>query len=211
MRTRLSSIEALTARLLDAKEPSVPPLVPSNGQSLWESLPKVPDGVAVWLLVRAKDFVLPLTLNPERPEPMFRFSDPSDDDDLHTIAAEGWRELHDGELPVAWPEGFGDRLNVLQFDYVKNVQYSVNAAPTVCDLMQPLEICEDAKHAFCEGVMRNVGQSITCQEFCTHRGLSCLSAHEDDEGHRCPSTEAARSELSCHSIRISSVCRCGPK
>ena len=210
-RLRLSSIEASIGRLLDAKDPAKPPLVASNNRTLWEDLPAVPDAVAVWLVHRAKDFVVPLYLNPEVPAPAYRFSDPSDDDDLQQVAAEGWRELHDGELPVPWPPGFSDRLNVLQFDYVKSAHFSVNAAATVCDLMQPLEICKDGKSSFCEGVMRNVGQSVTCNQFCNFRGLSCLSAHEDSEDNRCPPSSDSIIPLSCHSIRYSLVCTCGPK
>jgi hypothetical protein len=210
-RLRLSSIEASIGRMLDAKERTKPPLVASNNRTLWENLPAVPDSVAVWLVHRAKDFVVPMYRNPEVPAPAFRFSDPSDTDDLHAIAADGWRELHDGELPVPWPKGFGDRLNVLQFDYVKSAQFSVNAASTVCDLMQPLAICNDGKHAFCEGVMRNVGQPVTCDEFCNFRGLACLSAHEDGDDHSCLDKNVAVTALSCHSLRISLVCTCGPK
>lgn len=176
-------------------------------------LPAIPESIAIWLVLRSKDLIVPVNLKRVETNHHFHFSDPSDPEPLNRVAAEGWIELHDGQLPAPWPSRFGDRLSVIQFDYFKNATSGVagsagmsNAASTVCDIMQPSDICVNGGADFCDGIVRHTGNSRTCAHFCNNVGLSCTGAYDDMPTGGCP--DSVKQFLTCESIRSSLVCRC---
>jgi hypothetical protein len=201
----VNSLQYISSILSDTSEPSE---YFTLKPSYWNDLPKVPEAVAVWLFMRSKEMLLPLNM-PSMPDPIFTFTSPSDEHSLESIAEKGWGELHN-QLPPAWNEKFGNRLEVIQFDYVKGLNHGksrgVNKPETVCEKVQPLHVCQDFGMNSCHALVRNVGKRASCSEWCEHRGTRCHSAY-DDFDQSCPQVI---NSIGCEEAHVVAVCVCGP-
>lgn len=221
---RISSLESALGRLLVSKysswtdlliklEPDLSPASPQDENPVWK-FSEVPEGLASWLAYRGRDLLIPNYLQYlDHLRTSFTFDRLSDAGLLSDIAGDGWKELHESSVPIEWPFRFGDRLSVIQFDFFRNASTGVagsfgNSATTVCEILQPIELCNDGGHQFCEGVVRHAGNPGTCMESCGRKGLRCTGAYDDTVFGSCPSGENI--PLTCEALRYSLVCRCTP-
>ncbi|KAF4669184.1 hypothetical protein FOL47_002665 [Perkinsus chesapeaki] len=197
-------------------------------------LPRVPNGILMWLSARAPDLLIPLRMSPNVPEPPFRFTDPSDPLPIVTSESkqvqapplqtrscplrpdETGEEGPFGKQPE-WPRGFGDRLSVIKFDYIIDPETgqarapeddTANAVRTACEYLLPLDICGEPDPQTCDGLIVSIGPRTNCHQLCRRKQLYCLDAWDDEDTEGCP-TAGLIDRIGCDAApRRSQVCRC---
>ncbi|KAF4715734.1 hypothetical protein FOZ63_017938 [Perkinsus olseni] len=159
-------------------------------------------------------------MNPHVPDPPFRFTDPSDPLPVVTTTNERSEEGPFGEQPQ-WPEGFGDRLSVIKFEYIIDPETGMARAPegsanavdtstvlTACEHLLPLDICGQPDPYTCDGLIVSIGPRTNCRQLCLRKNLYCLDAWDDEDTEGCPSAGLI-DRIGCDAApRRSQVCRC---
>jgi hypothetical protein len=164
-----------------------------------------------WLFLINVTFPLPVFMKRTVTPTPFSLLDISDMSDVVKAASVGWHALYGSGSPAKWPDTFGDRLDVLKFDFAVDKSTGLpvtttepNSSLSVCDMMQPLSVCSDGGGRFCDGLMMGIGPGKNCDSHCDENGLVCSAAVLSDKCVAMP--DIGRDN--CSTVATMIICRC---